>query len=253
MEVELFIPCFIDQLFPQTGFQTRKILEKAGCRVFYNPGQTCCGQPACNAGYWQEAAAVGRKFVQDFSGERPIVAPSASCVGFVRNTLPKVLAASQSGTATAKEGSQRAEDAEKLEHVVPRLFELTEFLVDQLGRTDLGAQLDARATYHDACGALRECGIRDAPRKLLSQVQGLELIEMTDSETCCGFGGTFAVKFEPISTGMADQKLANAAASNADVLISTDLSCLMHLQGYASAHRQSIRLMHIAEVLSSGW
>jgi len=239
MEVELFIPCFIDQLFPETGFQTQRLLEKAGCTVFYNPRQTCCGQPACNAGFWSESRAVAEKFIRDYTGERPVVAPSGSCVGFVRNTLEKVL-----------EESPLRGEYRGLRHQV---YELSEFLVDVLGIDDFGASLPLRATYHDSCGALRECGIKQAPRRLLSKVQGLELVEMADVETCCGFGGTFAVKFEPISTGMADQKLANAAAVQADVIISTDLSCLMHLQGYASRQQQPIRTLHLAEVLTSGW
>jgi len=239
MEVELFIPCFVDQLFPQAGFQTQRLLEKAGCTVFYNPAQTCCGQPACNAGFWAESRVVAEKFIRDFSGERPVIAPSGSCVGFVRNTLEKVL-----------EESPLRGEYRGLRHQV---YELSEFLVDVLGFDDFGAELPVRATYHDACGALRECGIKQAPRRLLSKVKGLELVEMADSETCCGFGGTFAVKFESISTGMADQKLANAAASQADVIISTDLSCLMHLQGYASRQQQPIRTLHLAEVLTSGW
>jgi L-lactate dehydrogenase complex protein LldE len=239
MEVELFIPCFIDQLFPETGFQTQRLLEKAGCTVFYNPRQTCCGQPACNAGFWSESRVVAEKFIRDYTGERPVVAPSASCVGFVRNTLEKVL-----------EESPLRGEYRGLRHQV---YELSEFLVDVLGVDDFGASLPLRATYHDSCGALRECGIKTAPRRLLNNVQGLELVEMADVETCCGFGGTFAVKFEPISTGMADQKLANAAAAQAEVIISTDLSCLMHLQGYAGRQQQPIRTLHLAEVLTSGW
>jgi L-lactate dehydrogenase complex protein LldE len=239
MDVDLFIPCFIDQLFPETGFQTQRILEKAGCTVHYNPAQTCCGQPACNAGYWSESQAVAEKFIKDFSGERPVVAPSGSCVGFIRNTMGRLL----------EDSSEKV----RYQQLKGQVFELTEFLVDVLGVVNLGASWPAQATYHDACGALRECGIKTAPRKLLSQVAGLELLEMADSETCCGFGGTFAVKFEPISTGMADQKLANAAATHAEVVISTDLSCLMHLQGYASRQQLPVKLVHIAEVLSSGW
>jgi len=239
MEVDLFVPCFVDQLFPETGFQTQRILEKAGCIVHYNPDQTCCGQPACNAGYWSEAWAVADKFVRDFDTGRPVIAPSGSCVGFVRNTLGKVFQDTSAQAAHKKLAS--------------RVFELSEFLVDHLGVDDLGARFDAKATYHDACGALRECGIKEAPRRLLSKVQGLELVEMVDAETCCGFGGTFAVKFEPISTGMADAKLANAGDTGADTVIATDLSCLMHLQGYATKHERPLRMVHLAEVLSSGW
>lgn len=243
LEVDLFIPCFVDQLFPDTAENTVKVLEKAGCTVHYNPAQTCCGQPACNAGFWSEAWEVSHKFVNDFSGSRPVVSPSGSCVGFVRNTQSRLF----------RDTSIQA-DHRKLGG---RIFELSEFLVDVLGVEDLGASLKAKATYHDACGALRECGIKEAPRKLLSNVQGLELTEMTDSETCCGFGGTFSVKFEPISTGMADQKLARAEEVEAEYMISTDISCLMHLEGYARRNKEgvgsSVKVLHLADVLASGW
>ncbi|MFT7589455.1 MAG: L-lactate dehydrogenase complex protein LldE [Limisphaerales bacterium] len=239
MEVDLFIPCFIDQLYPETGFQTVKILEKAGCTVHYNPDQTCCGQPACNAGYWSESWAVAEKFVKDFDTGRPVIAPSGSCVGFVRNTLKKVFE-NTSADQTHKELS-------------PRIFELSEFLVDQLGVTDFGASFPGKAVYHDACGALRECGIKAAPRTLLGKVEGLMLEEMEDCETCCGFGGTFAVKFEPISTGMADSKIARAVDAGAEYMISTDLSCLMHLDGFKTKNQIDLKLVHLAEVLSSGW
>lgn len=239
MEVDLFIPCFIDQLYPETGWQTVKLLEKAGCTVHYNPGQTCCGQPACNAGFWSESWAVGEKFVRDFNTGRPVVCPSGSCVGFIRQTLPKVFADTSVITPHRE--------------LAGRVFELTEFLVDELGYTDFGASLSGTAVYHDACGALRECGIKEAPRKLLGNVEGLQLQEMEDCETCCGFGGTFAVKFEPISTGMADSKLARAVESKADFMVTTDMSCLMHLEGYRTKQQQPVKLVHIAEVLTSGW
>ncbi len=239
MNVQIFIPCFVDQLYPETGFNMVKVLEKAGCTVSYNSAQTCCGQPAFNAGYWEESKSVCAKFISDFSGSDYVVAPSASCVGFVRNYFPKLF------------------DNSSLHHDVmdlnKRVFELSEFLVNVLQVEDFGASLPGKATYHDSCAGLRECRIKGEPRRLLSHVKGLQLTEMNDVETCCGFGGTFAVKFDSISVGMGEQKVENALATGADYLISTDLSCLMHLQGYIKHKGYSIQAKHLADVLASGW
>lgn len=239
MNVQLFIPCFVDQLYPETAFNMVKVLEKAGCTVSYNSNQTCCGQPAFNAGFWDESKAVCSKFLRDFNGNDPIVSPSASCVGFVKNYYSKLF------------------DNSSLHHEVQdtgkRIFEFSEFMVNVLKRDDIGAALAGKATYHDSCAGLRECRIKEEPRRLLSKVKGLELVEMNDAETCCGFGGTFAVKFEPISIGMGEQKVENAIATGAQYLISTDLSCLMHLQGYIDHKGYPIRTLHLADVLASGW
>jgi L-lactate dehydrogenase complex protein LldE len=239
MNVQLFIPCFIDQLYPETAFHMVKVLEKAGCTVSYNTSQTCCGQPAFNAGFWDEAKAVCTKFLKDFSGSDYIVAPSASCAGFVRNYYGKLLGNSSLHHEVVDVGK--------------RLFELSEFLVNVLKIENFGATLNGKATYHDSCAGLRECRIKEEPRKLLANVKGLELTEMNDVETCCGFGGTFAVKFEAISIGMGEQKVENAMATGAQYLISTDHSCLMHLQGYIKNKGYEMKAMHLADVLSSGW
>ena len=239
MKVQLFIPCFVDQLYPQTAFNMVKVLEKASCEVAYNANQTCCGQPAFNAGFWDEARTVAKKFLNDFDTVDYIVAPSASCVGFIRNYYPKLF-----------EDVASHNDVKQLGK---RVFEFTEFLTDVLKIYDYGAVFNAQATYHDSCAALRECHIKDGPRKLLSFVKGLEMIEMVDNETCCGFGGTFSVKFESISVGMADQKTRNAVATGAEYIISTDLSCLMQLQGYISKQQIPLKTMHIADVLAKGW
>lgn len=239
MNVHIFIPCFIDQLYPETAFNMVKVLEKLGCNVVYNSNQTCCGQPAFNAGFWDESKAVCKKFVDDFSGAEYIVAPSASCVGFVRNYYQKLLG--QSGKRLP------------LDSITTTIFEFSEFLVDVLNVTDVGASLPGKATYHDSCAALRECKIKAGPRRLLHHVKGLELQEMDDVETCCGFGGTFAVKFAPISIGMVDQKVNNALATDAQYLISTDISCLMHIDGYIRKKGYNLTALHIADVLASGW
>jgi len=217
-----------------------KVLERQGCEISYNPNQTCCGQPAFNAGYWDECSSVATKFNNDFDDYDYIVSPGGSCTGFVRNHYHKLL---------KNEGT---EDPNRMP-VQDNLYEFTEFLTEILGVTDLGAELNGVATYHDACGALRECGIKEAPRKLLSKVKGLELREAVDCEVCCGFGGTFAVKFEAISIAMGEQKIINASTTEADYLISTDLSCLMHLDGYIRNNGKRIKIMHIADVLASGW
>lgn len=239
MNVQLFIPCFVDQLYPETGFNMVKVLEKAGCTVSYNTNQTCCGQAAFNAGYWDEAKSVCSKFLKDFSGTDYIVGPSASCVGFVRNYYTKLF--------------ENSSQHHTVQDMNKRIFEFSEFLVDVLGIEKFGAELNGKATYHDSCAALRECKIKEGPRKLLAQVKGLTLTEMNDVETCCGFGGTFAIKFDSISVGMGEQKVENALATGAEYLISTDLSCLMHLGGYIKQKGYSIKPMHLADVLASGW
>lgn len=216
-----------------------KVLEKLGCTVHYNTKQTCCGQPAFNAGYWDEAKAVGQKFLRDFEGEGYIVAPSGSCTGYVRNYYDKMFENSSEHNSSNK--------------VRSRMYEFTEFLTEVLKVEKIGASLEGKATYHDACGALRECGIKQGPRKLLSHVKGLEMVEMKECETCCGFGGTFAVKYEPISVGMAQTKVMSAMETGAQYMISTDVSCMMHVQGYIDEHNYPIKTMHIADVLASGW
>lgn len=239
MKVELFIPCFIDQLFPETAFNTVKVLEKAGCMVSYNPEQTCCGQPAFNAGFWDQAKTIGSKFLKDFSDDTPIVAPSASCTGMVRNYYSDLF------TNTTAHNKCRSIQA--------NIYELSDFLVNILNVDYFGAELEGRAVYHDSCSGLRECKIKDEPRQLLSKVLGLDLVELKDNTTCCGFGGTFAVKFDAISSAMAQQKVDNALAQEAEYIISTDTSCLMHLQNYIDKNSLPIKTVHLADVLASGW
>jgi L-lactate dehydrogenase complex protein LldE len=215
------------------------LLEKAGCKVKYNAEQTCCGQPAFNAGYWDEAKAIGYKFLEDFSDNVVIVSPSASCTGMVKNYYNDLF------TNTAVHNKCRS--------IQSHIIELSDFLVNVLNKDYFGAELEGKAVYHDSCAGLRECKIKAEPRALLEKVHGLELLEMPDTETCCGFGGTFAVKFEGISSAMAQQKVNNALAVGADYIISTDTSCLMHLQAYIDKENLKIKTMHLADVLAHGW
>lgn len=237
MRVQLFIPCFVDQLFAATATSMVKVLKRVGCDISYNSKQTCCGQPAYNAGFWEESRTVAEKFLREFNDDDYIVAPGGSCTGFIRNHYHKLFSGMEMPGA----------------HIIPRFYEFSEFLSDVLQVSDIGASFKGVATYHDACGALRECGIKSAPRRLLSNVKGLELRETDDCEVCCGFGGSFSVKFEAISTGMAEQKTMNALATRADYIISTDSSCLMQLDGYIRQHNFPIKTIHLADVLASGW
>lgn len=239
MNVSIFIPCFIDQIHPDVGRNMVKVLEKVGCTVHYNPNQTCCGQPAFNAGYWDEARKVGEKFIQDFQTDHYIVAPSASCVGFVKNYYMELFANTTMHN--------------QLKDLQAHLFEFSDFLVNVLKVEDIGATFHGKATYHDSCAALRECHLKTEPRKLLQNVRGLELVEMPFNETCCGFGGTFSVKFEPISVGMSQDKVSNAMSTDAQYIISTDQSCLLHLQSYISAQNIPLKTLHLADVLASGY
>ena len=245
--VDIFIPCFIDQLYPTTALNMVKVLERLGVRVNYNPNQTCCGQPAYNAGHHPAARAVAGKFLDDFAAPaadagRYIVSPSASCVGMVRNSYTELFAAEPPAQQSACRGVQG------------RVYELTEFLVGVLGITAVpGARLAGSYAYHDSCAALRECGIGPGPRQLLDGVAGLRRVEMAETSTCCGFGGTFAVKFEAISVAMAQQKVEHALETGANYLVSTDVSCLMHLESYIKKEKLPLKCLHIADVLASGW
>ncbi len=239
MIVDIFVPCFIDQLYPKTAMNMVKILEKLGLTVHYNEEQTCCGQMAFNSGDWAEAKIIGEKFIKNFSNNRPIVGPSASCVGYVRNYYDRLF----HNTAYHNDYKQLQKN----------IFEFTDYLVNELKVTDLGATFEHKITYHDSCAALREYGIKHEPRKLLEKVKGLELREMKDTDVCCGFGGTFAVKHEAISAAMAEQKVENALETGAEYIVSTDSSCLLHQEGYIKKHRLPIKTMHIIDVLASGW
>jgi L-lactate dehydrogenase complex protein LldE len=239
-DIQLFIPCYIDQLYPETGFNTIKILEKAGCKVHYNSEQTCCGQPAFNSGYWEESASLAEKFLRDFNPNIPIVSPSGSCSSFVIHHYQKVLAGKPALLA-------------QHEQIKSSVFELSDFLVNILKVEKLGAKFPHKVTFHDSCSALREYGIKDEPRQLLAQVSGLELVEMEECDTCCGFGGTFAVKNKSISVAMAEKKVQNALATGVEFIVSTEASCLMNINGYIAKNKLPIKGVHLADILACGY
>jgi L-lactate dehydrogenase complex protein LldE len=239
MTVDIFIPCFIDQIYPRTAFNMIKILERCDVEVVYNENQTCCGQISFNSGFWDDAKEIGEKFIRDFSVNRPVVVPSTSCAGFVRNYYGELFY--NSGLHLEYRQLQK------------NIIEFTDFVVNVLKVTDFNAVFEHKVTYHDSCASLREYRLNDEPRALLRNVKGIDLVEMKENDVCCGFGGTFSVKHEPISTAMAQQKVANALETGAEYIVSTDSSCLMHLQGYISKHKLPLKTIHIIDVLSSGW
>jgi L-lactate dehydrogenase complex protein LldE len=239
MRVNLFIPCFIDQFYPETALNTLRVLKKAGCTVEYNPQVTCCSQPLYNAGFWKEAKDLGEKFLENFNADIPVVTPSASCISMIKDGYNDLF------KNTAQHNACRS--------LQSNIFELSEFLVNILGVDYFGAELEVRAMYHDSCSALRSCSIKDEPRRLLNNVAGFELVESPHHDVCCGFGGNFAVKHAAISTAMAAEKVEQALQLNAEAIVSTDASCLMHLQSYIDAQKIPIKTYHIADVLAAGW
>ncbi len=239
MTVDVFIPCFIDQIYPETGMNMVRILEKFGVDVHYNENQTCCGQMTFNAGFREEARELGEKFIGDFPNDRPVIAPSASCVGYVRNYYGKLFF--NTGLHLEYKRLQK------------NIIEFSDFMVNVLKVEDTGARFEHRVTFHDSCAALREYRLKDEPRKLLGNVRGLELIEMAERDVCCGFGGTFAIKHEAISTALAEQKVQNAIDTGAEYIVSTDSSCLMHQEAYIRKNMKPIQVIHLADVLAAGW
>jgi L-lactate dehydrogenase complex protein LldE len=232
--VSLFVTCIVDQLFPKVGLAMAGILERLGYQVEFREGQTCCGQPAFNSGYWTEARAVARYFLETFRGASYIVVPSGSCTSMLTHHIQELFP----GDAEARS-------------LHGRVYEFSQFLLEVAGADDFGARFDDVVTFHDSCHALRELKIKAGPRRLLSKVRGLELREMDIAEECCGFGGTFSVKFDEVSGGMARTKIESIRQTGANTVIGIDSSCLMQLQGALSRARLPIRTLHLAEVLAS--
>jgi L-lactate dehydrogenase complex protein LldE len=236
LKITLFIPCFVDLMFPQVGKSMVNILERLGHTVECPESISCCGQPAFNSGYWPEARSVAEKVLEELTEAEAVVVGSGSCGAMLKIFYRELF-----------EGTEQAESASVLS---AKCYEFSEFLVSKLGVTNLGASFPAKVTFHDGCHGLRELGNKKPPRQLLAHVKGLELVEMSDVETCCGFGGTFAAKFPMISTAMGEVKCASAQETGAEYIVSNDSSCLMHLQGLLSRQGRKIKTIHLAEVLA---
>jgi L-lactate dehydrogenase complex protein LldE len=240
MRVALMVTCLNDALFPEAGRAVVTLLRRLGVDVEFPEAQTCCGQPMVNTGYIDEAVPVLRTFVTAFGGYDYVVTPSGSCAGSARHQHHLV----------ARRSGDRAL-AEAAAELSPRVLELTEFLVDVLGVTDVGASFPHTVAYHPTCHSLRMLGVGDRPRRLLEEVRGLRLVDLPAAEECCGFGGTFAVKNADTSVAMGADKARHAVASGAEVLVAGDSSCLMHVGGMLSRQRAGVRVMHLAEVLAA--
>lgn len=234
--VALFVTCVVDQLAPDVGVAAVRLLEAAGVRVEFPTGQTCCGQPASNAGEPEAAARLARHMIEVFAPYDAVVAPSGSCAAMVHHNYERLLTGS---------------DRERARRLTAKTFELCQYLVGELGVTDLGARLDATVTVHDACHGLRNLGLGEAPRELLTAA-GATLAPLADSETCCGFGGAFSVEYGDIAAALADDKLSHASATGADFLVSGDVACLLHLEGRRRRTGTGPRPIHIAELLARG-
>lgn len=234
--VGLFVTCLVDVMRPSVGFAAVKLLEQAGCIVEV-PVQTCCGQPGYNSGDRQTAAAIARQVMRAFAGFDYVVAPSGSCAGMIRAHYPALFADEPVLAAQARS-------------LASKTYELTSFLVDVLGVRTVDASFQGTATYHDSCSGLRELGIADQPRRLLRSVEGLTLVEMADPDVCCGFGGTFAVKYGEISDAIVAKKCDRVEASQASLLLAGDLGCLMNMAGKLKREGRAVQVRHVAEVLA---
>lgn len=237
----LFVTCLVDVLRPSVGFAAARLIEAAGCDVIVPQGQTCCGQPAYNSGDRPDAVAIARATIEAFKGCDYVVAPSGSCAGMLKSHYPRLFADAPDMRADA-------------EAFAAKVYELVSFLVDVRGMTAIDQSLQTaapgRVTYHDSCSGLRELGIKAQPRQLLTSIKGLELVEMADSEICCGFGGTFSVKFPDISNAMVEKKAETIAQARPDLLLAGDLGCLLNMAGKLSRQGRAIAVRHVAEVLA---
>jgi L-lactate dehydrogenase complex protein LldE len=234
--VALFVTCLVDLFRPAIGFAAVKLLEEAGCTVEVPPLQVCCGQPAYNSGDRATTRAIAAQVIDAFEGYDAVVAPSGSCGGMLSHHYPGLF----------DDPAMKA----RAENLANRSYELMAFLVDVMGVTEVAAQYDGLVTYHDSCSGLRELGVKDQPRRLLASVGGLRLSEMKSPEVCCGFGGTFCVKYPEISNAMVGEKSADIAATGADTLLAGDLGCLMNMAGKLQREGSAVRVRHVAEVLA---
>lgn len=233
--VDIHIPCLTDQIKPETGFNLIKVLEFLDCKVNYDPEQTCCGLPAYTDGYFDDAKQIGEKFISEFQYDRPAITISGACASMVRDWYTNLF----NNTMTHN----------KCKRLQKNLFEICEYIVDVLKKEDLGLTLNAKVCYHDSCQALK-CGIKSAPRTLLKNIKGLELVEMKSPEECCGFGGTFATNFEPISLALVEKKIEDALQTNADYIVSNDPGCLLQMEAYITKKNLTLKPLHIVDLLA---
>ncbi len=237
MRLSLFITCFNDTLFPQTGRAVVRVLERLGHSVEFRDAQTCCGQMHLNAGYPRDALTLVRQFARIFADAETIVVPSTSCTATIRTQYPRLAAGNPALSAD-------------IDALIPRVFEFSEFLHDKLGLTDIGAYFPHRVTYHASCNSLRALALGDAPKSLLRAVKGIDFIDLPAQEECCGFGGTFAIKNAEVSTAMLTDKMRAVLDTRAEIVTAGDNSCLMHIAGGLSRGRAGVRAMHYAEILA---
>jgi L-lactate dehydrogenase complex protein LldE len=236
LNITLFVPCFVDLMYPKAAISAVKIFQKLGHKVRIPEGPACCGQPAFNTGYWPESRAIAEKVLLSLKDAEAVVIVSGSCGAMIKNFYPQLFEGT-AHEAAAKELSEKS-------------HEFSSFLVRRLKVTDLGASFPHKVTFHDGCHGLRELNNKQPPRELLSRVRGLELVEMAEAETCCGFGGTFAAKFPAISTAMGEVKCASALETKAEYVVSCDSSCLMQIDGIAKKRGNPVKTIHLAEVLA---
>ncbi|MFQ5873983.1 MAG: (Fe-S)-binding protein [Dehalococcoidia bacterium] len=237
VKASLFITCLVDQFYPQVGEAMVTVLRRAGVELDFPEDQTCCGQPAFNSGFRRQARDLAERFISIFDSDRYVVAPSGSCAAMVRVFYPELF----------KDDPAALEKARTLSS---RVYEFSEFLIKVLGREDVGASYHGAVTYHPSCHMLRELGVRSEPKRLLDKVRGIELRELKDQEQCCGFGGSFAVKYSDISGAILQTKIDNIRESGADLLVANDSGCLMHISGGLSRQGVPVRTMHLAELLA---
>ena len=237
VRVGLFVTCLVDLIRPSVGFAAVKLLEHAGCAVDVPDLQTCCGQPAYNSGDRKDTIAIARNVIAAFKGFDYVVVPSGSCAGMIKLHYPELFAENSADRAAAIE-------------MADRTYELISFLVDVMKIENVSADYEGTITYHDSCSGLRELGIRDQPRALLNTVRGLSINELADADVCCGFGGTFCVKYPDISNKMVEKKIAHVVSSGADTLLAGDLGCLMNMAGKLKRAGSRIKVRHVAEILA---
>jgi L-lactate dehydrogenase complex protein LldE len=235
--VTLFIQCIVDGIYPEVGEAMVRLFSKLGIAMIYPEDQTCCGQPAYNSGFRKEAGRTARRFIEIFESAETIVCPSGSCVNMVRNHYPKLFENDPAWQGRAK-------------LIAKKTYELSEFLVDVLKKEDVGASFDGKVTYHESCHLLRGIGISRQPRTLIANVKGIDFIEMQDADRCCGFGGSFSVKYPDISAAILSDKIKSIEATGADVVVGCDMGCLMNIQGMLSKKGSAVRVLHLAELLA---